>query len=213
MDWFLDMNIIVYHIFEIGHPLEKKARLFVNKKGNSKFLICEYIQKENLPKWLERQGEILKWFNFKISGQKIEEDKMNLFNKDKIFLNRLILMYQNSKDQDKFKANTNKIFAFVKIKSRLFLEKYIDEIVIPIKEIDFKLKSCLFTWLHPNDSDAKTIASGIQEHQINKLILITADKKDWTPKLLLEVHNDVELKKEYPHLPKIEYLQNIFKNC
>ena len=52
MNWFLDMNIVVYNIFEMGHPLEKKAKLFVKNKGVSKFLLCEYIQKENLPNWL-----------------------------------------------------------------------------------------------------------------------------------------------------------------
>jgi len=208
MNWFLDMNIIVYHVFEMGHPLERKTRLFVKKKGSSKFLLCEYIQKENLPKWLERQEEILKWFNAKISGQKIEEDKMDLFNKDKIFLNRLILMYRNSKDKDKFQINTNKIFSFVKIKSKLFLEKYIDEFVIPIKEIDFELFSSLNTYLQ-NISDAKTIASGIQEHQNNKLILVTSDKKDWNKENLeWSIPSISSLEKKYPSLPKIKYLQN-----
>jgi len=208
MDWFLDMNIIVYYIFEMGHPLEKKAKLFVKNKEDSKFLLCEYIQKDNLPKWLERHGEILKWFNAKISGQKIEEDKMDLFNKDKIFLNRLILMYENSKEKEKFKTNINKIFSFVRIKAKLFLEKYIDKFVIPIREIDRELFSSLNTYLQ-NISDAKTVASGIQEHQNNKLILITADKKDWNKENLeWSIPPVSNLEKKYPSLPKIQYLQN-----
>ncbi|MBR9701725.1 hypothetical protein GOV13_02275 [Candidatus Pacearchaeota archaeon] len=207
MRWFLDMNVIVYHIFETGHHLEKKARLFVKKKGDSKFLLCEYIRKD-LPKWVERQEEILRWFNTKISGQKIEEDKMDLFNKDKIFLNRLILNYESSKDKEKFKVNINRIFAFLKIKSKLFLEKYINEFVVPIKEIDFELFSSLNTSLQ-NISDAKTIASGIQEHQSNKLTLITADKKDWNKENLeWSIPSASNLDKKYPSLPKIQYLQN-----
>jgi len=208
MRWFLDMNIVVYFCLELGHPLEEKTKLFVDKKENSKFLLCEYIQKENFPKWIKRQEEILKRFNLKISGQQVKEDSIYLFNKDKIFLNRLILMYENSKDKEQFKLNTNKTFSLMKIKTKLFFERYVDEIVIPISEIDFNLKSCLFTWLHPNDSDAKTIASAIQEHNKKELKIITADKKDWTEELLEEVHNHLDLKKKYPLLPKIQYLQN-----
>ncbi|MBT4376471.1 hypothetical protein HOD29_03790 [archaeon] len=207
MNWFLDMNLIVYYSLEMGHPLEEKARLFLKKKGNSKFFLCEYIQKENLPRWLKRQEEILRMFNASVSGQQIGESEIYLFGKDKIFLNRLILMHKNSKDKEKFKLNINKIFSFVNIKSKLFLEKYIDKFVIPIKDIHFELFSSLNTYLQ-NISDAKTIASGIQEHQGNKLTLITADKKDWTKELIEEVHNDIVLSKKYVSLPKVEYLQN-----
>ena len=62
--------------------------------------------------------------------------------------------------------------------------------------------------LSPNDSDAQTLASAVQEHNNNRLTIITADKKHWTDDLLKEVHNDSTLLKKYPFLPKIEYLQN-----
>jgi hypothetical protein len=209
MNWFLDMNVIVYYSLEMEHPLEKKAKIFIKNKGISKFFLCEYIQKENLPKWLERQEEILRRFNLKISGEKIIEGKIYLFNKDKIFLNHIISMYLNSKDKENFKFNINKIFSFVKIKSKLFLEKYIDQFVIPIIGIDSELLSSLNTYLQ-NISDAKTIASGIQEHQNNKLILITADKKDWNKENLeWAITPSSKLEKKYSSLPKIEYLQNI----
>ena len=81
--------------------------------------------------------------------------------------------------------------------------------VIPINEIDPKLKSCLFTWLTPNDSDSKTIASAIQEHNKKEVVIITADKKDWTKELLEEVHNDPSLKKVYEKLPEIKYVQDL----
>ena len=38
---------------------------------------------------------------------------------------------------------------------------------------------------------------------------MTADKKDWKKELLEEIHEDLFLKKEYPKLPKIEYLQDL----
>lgn len=211
MRWFLDMNIIIYFCLELGHPLEEKTKLFVKKKGNSKFLLCEYIQKQNLPKWIKRQEEILKRFNVMVLGQQIKGDPVYLFNKDKIFLNRLILIYKNSKDKERFRINTNKIFSLIKIKVRLFLEKYIDEFIIP--EIDFELKSHLLSFLNlgsaiKNDSDAKTIASAIQAHKEKPLTIITADKKDWTKDLLEEVHYHIDLKKKYSSLPKIKYIQD-----
>ena len=89
-----------------------------------------------------------------------------------------------------------------------FIKKYVNETVIPVDKINFELKSCLFTWLTPNDSDAKTIASAIQEHKNKSLTIITSDKQHWTEELLKEVHNNSNLKKEYPSLPKIEYLQD-----
>lgn len=207
MKWFLDMNIIVYYSVEMGHPLEEKAKIFVRRKEKSKFLLCEYIQKENLPKWIKRQEEILMRFNAKTSGQDSNETPIYLFKKDKIILDRLILMHEESKDKEEFKLKVNKIFSTIKVKVIIFLERFIDEFVVPIKKIDRELWSSLNTYLQ-NISDAKTIASGIQEHQENKLVLITADKKDWNKELLEEVHNSIFLKRKYPKLPKIEYLQN-----
>jgi len=208
------MNILIYHSFEVGHHLEEKTKVFIKNKGNSKFLLCEYIQKENLPKWIKRQEEILMKFNAKVSGEESDEDFVYLFKQDKIALNRLILMYENSKDKEKFKVDMNKIFSMIKVKVMIFIEKLIDEIVTPINEIDHQLKSHLMNFLsigssRKSDSDAKTIASAIQEHNKNSLKIITADKKDWTKELLGEVHYHIELEKKYPELPEITYLQNI----
>ena len=111
------------------------------------------------------------------------------------------------KEKELYQKSINQIFNLLQARISHFIKIYIDEVVIPESEIVFELKSCLSTWLR-NDSDARTIASAIQEHQNKKLIIITADKKDWTKELLEEVHNNIELKKEYPSLPKIEYLQN-----
>ena len=90
-----------------------------------------------------------------------------------------------------------------------FIKNKIDEFVTPVSEIDFDLKSCLFTWLKSNDSDAKTIASAVQEHNKKELKILTADKKDWKEELLDEIHNDIDLKKKYPKLPIIKYAQNL----
>ncbi len=209
MRWFLDMNIPIYFSFEIGDDLENKTRRFIENKNDSLFLVCEYIKKQNLPKWMKRYEVLLLEFNRIVSNQEKSVDTSILIKNDKFLLDKFLLMYKRSEDKIKFVSWINTIFSNLKIRIKLFFEKYVDEIVIPMSEIDFKLKSCLFTWLNPNDSDARTIASAIQEHQNKKLVIITADKKDWSKELLEEVHNNIDLKKEYPSLPKIEYLQNL----
>ncbi len=211
MRYFLDMNLPVYFCMQMGHPLEKKAKLFIRNKKDSFFLLCDYIVSRNLPRWLKRQKVVLFEFNQKIQNQAYNlfssEQSKILFSKDKIFTNRLILNYNQSKNKKQFIENINKIFNLLQARISYFIKIYIDEVVIPESEIVFELRSCLFTWLR-NDSDARTIASAIQEHKNKKLTIITADKKDWTKELLEEAHNDIELLKEYPSLPKIEYLQN-----
>lgn len=211
MKYFLDMNLPIYFCMEIGHPLEKKAKLFVNNKKDS-FLLCDYIATINLPKWLKRQKSILFEFNQKIQNINYplfsSEQSKILFPQDKIIVNRLISGHGASQDKSKFVETINNIFNLLQARIDRFIKSYIDLIVVPVNEIDFDLKSCLFTWLTPNDSDAKTLASAVQEHNNNKLTIITADKKDWTDDILKEIHNDSSLLKKYPSLPKIEYLQN-----
>lgn len=212
MRYFLDMNIPVYFCMQIGDPLEEKAKLFIKNKDNNSYLICDYILNRNLPKWLNRQQIILFEFNQKIKNKdyllfSTEQSKI-LLSKDKIFTERLILNYAKSDDKRKFIEIVNEIFNLLQARINYFIKIYIDEIVVPESEIDFELKSCLFTWLNSNDSDAKTMASAIQENNKKELKIMTADKKDWKKELLEEIHNNLFLKKKYPKLPKIEYLQD-----
>ena len=211
MRYFLDMNLPVYFCMQLGHPLEKKAKLFIKNKKESVFLLCGYIVSRNLPRWLKRQKVVLFEFNQKIQDVDYElfssEQSRILFPKDKIFTNKLFLNYKQSKNKEQFVKNINQILNLLQARVSHFIKIYIDEVVIPESKIDFKLKSCLFTWLR-NDSDAKTIASAIQEHNNKKLIIMTADRKDWNDELLKEVKYHGDLNKKYPFLPKINYLQN-----
>ena len=213
MRYFLDMNIPVYYCMQIGHPLEVNSKKFVENKQESIFLLCDYIVSRNLPRWLRRQKIILFEFNQKIENKdytlfSTKQSKI-LFQKDKIFVNKLILRYEKSKNKISFVEQVNKIFNLLQARINYFIKKCIDEIVIPESEIDFNLKSCLFTWLDGNDSDAKTIASAVQEHNKKELEIMTADKKDWTKELLIEVHNNIALKRKYSKLPNINYLQDL----
>lgn len=212
MRYFLDMNIPIYFCLQLGNPLEEKAKIFVENKKENLFLLCDYIVSINIPKWLKRQKTILFEFNQKVQDANYplfsSEQSKVLFPQDKILINRLILNYENANDKNKFIEDTNQIFNLIQARVSYFIRKYINNVVIPNSEINFELKSCLFTWLSPNDSDARTIASAVQEHKNSKLIIITSDKKHWTKELLEEIHHNPSLLKEYPSLPKIEYLQD-----
>lgn len=212
MRYFLDMNIPVYFCMQVGHPLEDKAKLFIENKKENLLLLCDYIVSINLPKWLRRQKIILFEFNQKVQNKDYilftSEQSQMLIKQDKIFVNNIILSYSKSQNKDEFVKKINIIFNLLSARISYFIKKYIDEIVIPESQIDFNLKSCLFSFLTPNESDAKTIASAIQEHKNKPLMIITSDKGHWTNELLTEVHNNSSLKKEYSSLPKIEYLQD-----
>lgn len=211
MRYFLDMNIPVYFCMQIGHPLEINAKSFIeNKKGT--FLLCDYVVKINLPKWLNRQKAILFEFNQKTNNSEYDlfssEQSKILWSQDKIFTNKLLLSYNKNSNKKEFIETINDVFNLLQARISYFIKRHIDEIVIPESSIDFDLKSCLYTWLTPNDSDAKTIASAVQEHKNKPLEIFTSDKIHWTKNLLEEIHNNSKLKKKYPSLPNIKYLQN-----
>lgn len=218
MRWFLDMCIILYFIGEGDKTdLIKKAKEFAKNKKENQFIVCYYIKEINLPKWIKRQKILFREFIKQIKNENYvpysSEESKQLYERDKreiIKLKTTINKFQNKKEiLIKFEKTINEMERRI----TNFLKKYVDEYVIAVSEIDFELKSCLFTWLAPNDSDAKTITSGVQEHNKKELIMVTADKKDWNKELLEEVHNDIYLKKKYPKLPEIKYLQNLmFKN-
>ncbi len=212
MRYFLDMNVPIYFCMQVGEALEEKAKLFVSNKKEHIFLLCDYIVNINLPKWLKRQKAILFEFNQKIQNKDYpifsSEQSKILFPKDKIIVNRLILSYEKSKDKQELVGNINQIFSLLHARTSFFIRTYIDKIVIPDSEIDPELKSWLFNFLAPNDSDTRTIASAVQENNKGKLIIMTSDKTHWTKELLEEVHNHPKLKGKYPSLPKIEYLQD-----
>jgi hypothetical protein len=201
---------------QFGHPLEKKAEIFVKNKKDNIFLLCDYIFSRNLPRWLKRQKVILFEFNQKVQDNSYplfssRIAKENLFPKDELFTKKLVMLYNSSNNKDEFAQEINNIFNLLNKRVSNFIQSYIDEIVIPEATIDQSLKGCLNNWLN-NDSDARTIASGVQEHNNKRLTFMTADKKDWTKELLKEIHNDLTLMKKYVHLPKIEYVQDYNPN-
>jgi len=213
MRYFLDMSLIIYYCYRTGLDIEKKVIKFIDEKGKNLFLVCYYILNENLPKWIKRMRIIFKEIKRKINNPEYKlwsspESKL-LFKKDKINGEKVLKKYELTKNKKEFLEMIEKGWIYTEARIKIFLRDLIDEKVIPVNEIDFELKSVLFTFLN-NISDAMTLASGIQEHNKKELILITTDKEHWTKDNLewaLPEHSTI--RRKYPKIPKVEYIQHL----
>jgi hypothetical protein len=213
MRWFLDMCIILGYINEgDNQKIINKTISFVNQKKEDKFVLCYYIKEDNLPKWLNRKRiifrEILRQIKDTSYKPYSDNECSQLWEKDKNQVLKLAALSNTFQDKTKIIESFENVYQEIERRIKEFIEKEIDELVVPIKEIDLELRSSLFTYLGNNMSDANTLASGIQENKNKEVILITADKQHWTKDNLewaLPEHS--QLRKEYPHLPGIKYIQ------
>ncbi len=215
---FLDMCIIFYYVGEGDRPdLNKKSREFVKQKRESKFLVCYYIKEKDIPKWLRRQKivcrEVLK--SLKDSSYKIysSNESKDLISRDRKKGIKFLTLFRNVNSLESLNE-LEKIFLYFEQQINEFLNKYIDEFVIPVGEIDQELRSHLMSFINigesnKNYSDVCILASAVQEHNKKELKIITADKSDWNKELLQEVQYHYNLNKKYPKLPNINYLQNL----
>ena len=211
MNWFLDMCILIFYA-EVGGKNYQKSVAFVKEKNNNNFLICSYISKENLPKWIKRQRAILKLVGNKISNESYNvessEEYKNFFSQDKIKLMKLFSICSSIKDKKIYVEKIRKNQDIMMQRINYFLLKLIDKEVVPIKDIDSDLKSTLFTFLN-NYSDAMTLASGIQYNQKESIQIITGDKHDWNKENIQWVHDSrPDLAKKYSKIPEINYIQD-----
>ena len=143
----------------------------------------------------------------KIKDKDYQIDKKELYPRDVERVNKFLSLKEVNKLTDfefiYFLENFQRIFEF---RIDFFIQKLINKKVIQIREINFELKSSLFTYTQ-NHSDANIIASGIQYHQENEIVLVTSDRNDWTKDNIdwaIPEHSD--LRKKYPKIPKIKYV-------
>lgn len=218
MRWFLDMCVILGYINEgDSQKIIAKTISFVNQKKDDKFVLCYYIKDDNIPKWLNRKRIIFREILRQIkdsSYKPYSDNECNyLWGRDKNQALKLVAFAAAIQDKTEIINEFENVYQEIERRIKNFIDKYIDEFVIPIKDIDPELRSHLMAFLNignqkKNDSDAKTIASAIQEHNKKELIIITADKQDWNKDLLEEVNYHMDLKKEYQKLPQIKYIQD-----
>lgn len=212
MNFFFDMCIVIFYSNKTSKEHSKIMQI-VDKKQEEKIILCYYII-ENFPRWMHRQKIILEEVVKKIKDPVYElgnsdNAKKLLFSDDIIRAKKLFTAYSLSDKKKEFCGLLvkNQINMFHRI--NFFLGKIVDKRVVPISSIKFELKSAIFSIIN-NHSDAYTLASGIQYHKEERVILLTADKKDWTKKNLewaLPLHSF--LRKEYPNLPEIRYIQDV----
>ncbi|MEK6836682.1 MAG: hypothetical protein AABX94_03375 [Nanoarchaeota archaeon] len=214
MNWFLDMCILISYA-EPADKFHNKVNKFINSKGADYYLACCYIIDENLPKWIKRKKVALLEIKRSLENSSYiigTSTESNILYKEDIADTKKILNYVSTKYKYKSVAyNKVKINQDILINNlNYFIKKFIDKKVVPVKEIDFELRSSLFSYLTPNDSDAKTLASGIQYRQIENLVLFTGDKNDWTKELLESaIVYHPTLNKKYSKIPEIKYIQEM----
>ncbi|MDP3027179.1 MAG: hypothetical protein Q8N63_05700 [Nanoarchaeota archaeon] len=212
MNWFLDMCIIIFYA-EVGGKYYQKTETFVKNKKDKRFFVCFYITKENMPRWIKRQKIILRLLKKKLDNFsfEIEEDSQHkeLYPKDVVKLKKFIMKVSSSKNLIEEYQIIRRNQEIMLRRVDFFMKNIIDKEVIPIKEIDFELKSTLFTFLQ-NHSDAMTLASGIQCHQQEELKILTGDKNDWNKNNLEWTFSSrPDLAKKYSKIPEIKYIQNL----
>jgi len=201
MDQFLDTGIIIGYAQD-----EEKFVLFVKNK-KEKFIVCYFVLEKDVHSLTKRMRIIINEVKNKIKDKDYQINKKELYPRDVERVNKFLSLKEVNKLTDfefiDFLENFQRIFEF---RIDFFIQKLINKKVIPIREINFELKSSLFTYTQ-NHSDANIIASGIQYHQENEIVLVTSDRNDWTKDNIdWAIPEHSELRKKYPKIPKIKYV-------
>ena len=201
MDQFLDTGIIIGYAQD-----EEKFVLFVKNK-KEKFIVCYFVLEKDVHSLCKRMRIIINEVKNKLKDKDYQINKKELYPRDVERVNKFLSLKEINKLTNlefvDFLENFQRIFEF---RIDFFIQKLINKKVIPIREINFELKSSLFTYTQ-NHSDANIIASGIQYHQEEEIVLVTSDRNDWTnDNIDWAIPEHSELRKKYPKIPKIKYV-------
>ena len=201
MDKFLDTGIIIGYAQD-----EEKFVLFVKNK-KEEFIVCYFVLEKDIPSLVKRMRIIINETKNKLKDKDYQINKKEIYPRDVEKINKFLSLKKVNKITNLefiyFLENFQRIFKF---RIDFFIQKLINQKVIPVREINFELKSSLFTYTQ-NHSDANILASGIQYHQEKEITLVTSDRNDWTKdNLEWAVPEHSELRKKYPKIPKIEYI-------
>lgn len=198
MDSFLDTCIILdYFNNECSTYLITKK--LIDLKSN--LIISIYQEKIEIPFLLFRKDKIISEA-IKLSAYSAHIPNLDkLTPKDKINLNKTIakLKIGELSQQDLFELK--KEVQLLKQKINYFIRNQISRKVILLEKIDIEVVKKIKDKIH-NEADSNILSSAIQEHQQNKLIIITNDKKDWKKEILVEVLKNTS----YLEIPEIKYL-------
>jgi len=211
-DSFFDTNVIFnYCKFTKNTKLEiiKKCYEYIkNKKG--KFIIC-YFLKQELKNIIKKNKIIHKEIIEKVKDKNYEIGNLT----ESSFLRPKDIAYA-TKTYELRKHISMGILANafleeetnLEIKAEMFFEKIVDEIVIPLEQINLDLVSKIHDII-PNHADCKILASAIQLQDTRALFLfVTADGKDLDPNgyEYLKEHFEINYPKEKYKFPELHNL-------
>ena len=183
--YFLDMGVIVgYLVFTDSKPeldvFAAESTKFINKNKNMPIVTCCSIMVVDLPKFMGRWNVMSKEIRKKLRDSTYQISQSNLLPRD---VKRAEKIYSLAKKIGKEKLNQKLVELEVIIEIRrdsLLTNNIINEVVIPVDEIDSELQSH-FQAVTGNYSDSRVIASAIQyTTKINKnTIVVTTDYTDF----------------------------------
>lgn len=207
-DSFFDTNVIIFYG---KYTKDTKIELFKkcynhikNKKG--KFIICYFLEKE-IKNFIKKNKIIHKEIIEKIKnpfydiGSSIESSILKL--RDLAYAKKL---YETKKHISP--EILSKFFiedkVYLEMNLEKFLEKIVDERVIPIDKIDKNLISKIHDIIS-NHADCKILASALQfQKERDYFLFVTADR-DFSPNeySYLKEHFEINYSKEKWNFPKL----------
>jgi hypothetical protein len=175
MDSFLNSCILISR-FDSKDNYHEVCSIFLDNDDNK--LISLYQDQVEIPNLFSRKKKLINQALLFFDNRKHTPDFKDLTDKERLLLKNLILSILSGKTSKEDLNHKVKEIISLEKKVLSFIQKKISKKVIPLCDIKEDLVNVVKNFNH-NSADAKVIASAILEHQNNKLIAFTLDKKDW----------------------------------
>lgn len=199
MDNFIDTSVIISN-FRQKDKFHIVCERFIN--NNSALIISFYQKNKELPYFLKRariKAGLTKRLIF--SPDKEIPSIKELTKEDKSQIKKILSQYELGIIEIKDIFENISITYDFQRKINRFLKTRIKRTVT--KNINENIVNILFKF-NNNKADSRIIASAIQEHQQNQLVLVTTDKKDWKQEYIEKSCTDNSYKK----IPEVRFLQD-----
>ena len=198
MDNFLDTCIILA-AFDKKEKFHRNSKEFLNNSSN--LIISVYQEKKEMPFLFFRKEKILTEAIKSSAIPTYQPNTSKLTIKDQIILKKITakLRLQEMFQQDLFILKKELIL--LKQEITYFIDNKVSRKVMPLDMIKLEIVAKIKERIQ-NEADSNILASAIQEHKENKLIIITNDVNDWKRETLIEALKETE----YKEVPEIKYL-------
>ena len=175
MDDFIDTCVIIAS-FDNKDKYYEIINIFL--EGTERLVISIYQEKEEIPNlFLRRQKLFMEVIKF-LQNSDYPIDYSDFTEREKISIKKLLTRITLKQESEESLNKMLEEVITLRRKVFHFIQKKVFKKVIPIVDIKGDLVS-IIKRINQNKSDAKIIASAVQEHQTNNLIAFTLDKNDW----------------------------------